>query len=126
MAGKNRRVVKIKTTNWDLLKFLIFFVMLLPFAGLVGAETADLDTAITAEDKAKFDEVLTPVVKIYNFIKYTASVIAVIALLGAGISYMFSGNDVRKRDVSKNMFAYVIIGLVIIWAAPFAVNLLIA
>ena len=76
--------------------------------------------------KAKFDEILSPVTKIYNLIKYGASLVAVIALLFAGISYMFSGNDIRKRDTSKNMAAYVFIGLVVIWAAPFVVNLLIA
>ena len=108
------------------LRLLLYFVVMLPFVYPASAQTADLDTTISAEDQAKFDEILTPVMKIYNFIKYTASVIAVIALLAAGISYMFSGNDVRKRDTSKNMAAYVLIGLVIIWAAPFAVNLLIS
>jgi len=103
---------------------MLFIVPLFNFAGTVHA--ADLDTTISEADKAKFDEILTPVAKIYNFIKYAASLIAVIALLFAGISYMFSGNDIRKRDTSKNMAAYVLIGLVVIWAAPFVVNLLIA
>jgi len=104
---------------------LILLLPMLKFAGIAHA-AASLDSTITAEDKAKFDEVLTPVMKIYNFIKYTASVIAVIALLFAGISYMYSGNDIKKRETSKNMAAYVLIGLCIIWAAPFVVNLLIA
>ena|SRR3989338_821773 len=103
---------------------MLFIVPLFNFAGT--AHAADLDTTISEADKAKFDEILTPVAKIYNFIKYAASLIAVIALLFAGISYMFSGNDIRKRDTSKNMAAYVLIGLVVIWAAPFVVNLLIA
>ena len=104
---------------------MLFIVPLFNFAGTAHA-AAGLDTTISEEDKAKFDEILTPVAKIYNFIKYAASLIAVIALLFAGISYMFSGNDIRKRDTSKNMAAYVLIGLVVIWAAPFVVNLLIA
>ncbi len=110
------------------LRFLVYFMLvMMPFttALSVRADTAPLDTEITDEDKAKFDEILTPVMKIYNFIKYAVSVIAVIALLFAGISYMMSGNDVRKRDVAKNMAAYVLIGLVVIWAAPFVVNILI-
>lgn len=110
----------------NLWKYLIYMVLLLPLAFPVNAQSADLDTTISAEDKAKFDEILTPVMKIYNFIKYTASAIAVIALLFAGISYMFSGNDIKKRDVSKNMAAYVIIGLLIIWAAPLVVKIIIA
>ena len=104
---------------------MLFIVPLFNFAGTAHA-AADLDTTISEADKAKFDEILTPVAKIYNLIKYGASLIAVIALLFAGISYMFSGNDIRKRDTSKNMAAYVLIGLVVIWAAPFVVNLLIA
>jgi len=109
------------------MRFLAYLLLFLtPLSYSVSAETASLDNTITEEDKAKFDEILTPVRDIYNFIKYTASVIAVIALLGAGIGYMFSGNDMRKRDTSKNTAAYVVIGLVIIWAAPFAVDLLIA
>lgn len=104
---------------------MLFIVPMFNFAGTAHA-AADLDTTISEADKAKFDEILTPVAKIYNFIKYAASLIAVIALLFAGISYMFSGNDIKKRDTSKNMAAYVLIGLVVIWAAPFVVNLLIA
>lgn len=92
---------------------------------VVFADRADLDTELSAEDRAQFDEILTPVMKIYNFVKYIASVIAAIALLGAGISYMGSGNDPRKRETSKNIAMYVVIGLVIIWAAPLIVQLLI-
>ena len=106
-------------------KFLCYFlVVLIPLTKVV--EAANLDTTISDEEKSKFDQILTPVTKIYNFIKYTASLIAVIALLFAGISYMWSGNDVQKRDKSKNMAASVIIGLSVIWAAPFVVNLLIS
>lgn len=105
---------------------MYFFVLMLPFVHSAQAQTADLNTTISEEEKQQFNQVLTPVMKIYNFIKYTASVIAVIALLFAGISYMFSGNDVRKRDTSKNMAAYVFVGLVVIWAAPFVVDILLA
>ena len=108
------------------MRFLAYLLLFLtPLTPAVSAERADLDTEISEEDKEQFDEVLTPVMKIYNFIKYTASVLAVIALLGAGVGYMFSGNDMRKRDVSKNTAAYVVVGLVVIWAAPFAVKILI-
>jgi type IV secretory pathway VirB2 component (pilin) len=111
--------------NFTWLKVLGYLlVLMIPTLNVVHA--ADIDTTISDEEKEQFDEILTPVMKIYNFIKYTASLIAVIAMLFAGISYMFSGNDIRKRDTSKNMAAYVLIGLVVIWAAPFAVNLLIS
>lgn len=118
-----------KSTNHMSIRALSFCVLILMsvlnLAGTAHAQ-ASLGTTITPEDKAKFDEILTPVAKIYNFIKYAASLVAVIALLFAGISYMFSGNDIRKRDTAKNMATYVVIGLVVIWAAPFVVNMLIA
>ena len=118
-----------KNTNWKWMSalsyFLILIVPLFQSASIVHA-AADLDTTISPEDKAKFDQVLTPVTKIYNFIKYAASLIAAIALLFAGISYMFSGDDIKKRETSKHMAAYVLIGLAVIWAAPFVVNMLIA
>ena len=112
---------KIKIALAAMFKFMIMsFVLSIPFVKAV-----DLNTTISDTEKQQFNEILTPVMKIYNFVKYTASVIAVIALLFAGITYMFSGNDIKKRDTAKGMATYVIIGLVVIWAAPFVVNLLI-
>ena len=118
--------MKRKTNFWTLSSILSKFLIIVFLLNAPLVYAVDLDTEITPEEQAQFDEILTPVMRIYNFIKYTASVIAVLALLFAGISYMFSGNDIRKRDTSKNMAAYVIIGLTIIWAAPLVVNLLIA
>jgi len=58
-------------------------------------------------------------------VKYAATVIAVIILLFAGVSYMTSGNDPKKRDTAKNMVMYVVIGLIVIWAAPLVVNFIV-
>ena len=92
---------------------------------VLAAQQADIDTEITAEEQQQFDKILQPVFKIYNFVKYIATVVAVIFLLYAGISYMTSGNDPKKRDQAKNIVTYVVIGMVVIWAAPLLVNLLI-
>jgi hypothetical protein len=67
-------------------KLILVLLLLLLALPLVLAETAPLDTEITAEDKAQFDEILTPVMKIYNFVKYISTVVAAIFLLYAGIS----------------------------------------
>ena len=83
---------------------------------------AELNTTISSEDKATFDQILVPVMKVYNFVKYVASVVAVIFMLFAGLSYMTSGSDIRKRDTAKNIATYVLIGLFIVWAAPMAVS----
>jgi type IV secretory pathway VirB2 component (pilin) len=92
---------------------------------LAHAASPDFGGDISADDQARFDEILSPVMKIYDLVKYVASAIAVIFLLFAGISYMTAGSNPIKRDQAKNMAAYVIIGLVIIWAAPFIVSYLI-
>jgi len=80
---------------------------------------------ISAEDKASFDEILSPVTKIYNLVKYAATVIAGLFFLFAGITYMVAGNDIKKRDQAKNMASYVIIGLIVIWAAPLVIKYLV-
>lgn len=89
------------------------------------ATAVEFDDDLSAEDKATFDQILEPVMKIYNFIKYAATVLAVVVLLFAGVSYMASGNDPKKREQSKSMAMYVIIGLIVIWAAPLIVNFIV-
>lgn len=91
---------------------------------LVAAEGPDLNAPLAPEDKAQFDQILSPVLKIYNLVKYACTVLAAIFLLYAGITYMTSGDDPRKRDTAKSIATYVIIGLFIIWAAPLLTNLL--
>ena len=74
-----------------------------------------------AED---FDNILKPLTTIYNLVKYTATAVAGLVMLFAGITYITSGSDPKKRDTAKNMVMYVIIGLMVIWAAPFVVELI--
>jgi type IV secretory pathway VirB2 component (pilin) len=82
----------------------------------------DFNQDISSQDKATFDQILQPVMKVYNLVKYTATVLAVVVLLFAGITYMLSGSEPGKREKAKNMAMYVIIGLIVIWAAPLVVN----
>ena len=56
------------------------------------AAAVDLNQAPSAADQATFDQIMTPVMKIYNLIKYIASGLAGIALLGSGITYMTAGS----------------------------------
>ena len=85
----------------------------------------DLSEEISTEDQATFDAILEPVMSIYNFVKYVATAIAALVLVGAGIVFMLSGSDPRKRDQAKNMIMYVIFGLIIIWVAPLIVEYLV-
>jgi len=82
----------------------------------------NLNDPITPEDKANFDLMLHPVMKIYNLVKYSSTVIAAIMLLFSGSSYMIAGDDTKKRDDAKHIATYVIIGLAIIWATPLFIN----
>ena len=101
----------------------IILLVLMALPTLVLA--VDFDQDISDEDKATFDSILEPVLKIYNFIKYAATAIAVLFLVFAGISFIMSGGDQAKREQSKAMATYVIIGLIVIWIAPLIVNFLV-
>ena len=63
---------------------------------------AELSDPIDPQDKETFDKILEPIMKIYNFVKYASTVIAGLALLFIAITYMTSGNDVKKRDQSTS------------------------
>ena len=73
---------------------------------------------------SEFDEILAPLQTIYDLVKYAATVIAGLIMLFAGITYITSGSDPGKREKAKSMVMYVIIGLMVIWAAPFVVELI--
>ena len=111
-----------KNKSWAILG-LVFFVSLLSRQLVLAV---NFNQTISAQDKQTFDSILSPVMKIYNFVKYTATVLAVMVLLFAGITYIISGSDPAKREQAKNMAMYVIIGLVVIWAAPLIVNFIVS
>ena len=104
----------------DVLGLILVFGMAVPITHAV-----DLNQEPSAADKAQFDEILSPVMKIYNLVKYSATAIAALMLMFAGISYMSSGNDPKKRDTSKSMASFVIIGMVLIWATPALIGFLV-
>ena len=80
---------------------------------------------VSAADTETFDQILKPIQTIYDLVKYAVTIIAGLVLLFAGITYIMSGSDPGKREKAKNMVMYVIIGLAVIWAAPFIVKLII-
>ena len=103
--------------------FSVVFLLSLYAVQFVSA--ADFDQDISDEDKEAFDEILEPVMKIYNLVKYSATVLAVVVLLFAGLTYMTSGSNPAKREQAKNMVMYVVIGLIVIWIAPLIVNFIV-
>ena len=79
---------------------------------------------VSAASNSEFDEILKPLQTIYDLAKYAATILSGLMLLFAGITYIISGADPGKREKAKNMVMYVIIGLMVIWAAPFVVKLI--
>jgi type IV secretory pathway VirB2 component (pilin) len=104
---------------------IIGLVLLVAMFTLQCVYALDFNQSVSAQDKATFDTMLSPVMKIYNLVKYFATAIAVIVLLFAGITYIMSGNDPGKREQAKNMAMYVVIGLIVIWLAPLIVNFIV-
>lgn len=98
---------------------LVVITMVMPFVA------ADLDDDITPEEQEAFDEILTPVMKIYNFIKYSATVIAALFMVFSAVTFMTAGDDQRKRDNAKKSLSYIIVGLMVIWAVPYAISFLV-
>lgn len=82
----------------------------------------DFDSELSSEDEATFDEILAPVMKVYQFIKYAATIVGVLMLVFAGISFAMSGGDQGQKERAKNTAAGVVIGLILIWIAPLIVE----
>ena len=85
---------------------------------------ADLNfnEAMSPEDKANADQILSPLMKIYNFAKYAATMVGVLMFVFAGISFVTAGGDMAKKERAKQMAVGVVIGLVLIWVAPLIVG----
>jgi uncharacterized membrane protein len=103
--------------------FSLFLLALLLLP--LGVLAADFNSSITPQDQQTFDQILQPVMKIYNFVKYAATVLAVVFLVFAGVTFIASGNDQAKREQAKMMMTYIVIGLIIIWVAPLVVSYLV-
>ena len=95
-----------------LLIFAIPFVMAAP----------DFNKKLTQAEQQQFDKILEPIMKIYNFIKYAASVIGVVMFVFSGITFVTAGGDMKKKEEAKSRAMYVIVGLIVIWIAPLVVN----
>ncbi len=108
------------------MKKLLYGILAVLFVLLPAAFAVDYNQVISAQDQATFDLILSPVMKVYNFIKYAASVIAVLFLVFAGVTFITSGDDQAARSQAKKMAGYVIVGLGVIWIAPYVIQYLVA
>jgi type IV secretory pathway VirB2 component (pilin) len=106
-------------------KMKLYIVLALLLLAMPMALAVDFDEDISDEDQATCDQILEPVMKVYNFIKYSATVLAVLFLIFAGVTFIMSGGDQAKRESAKSMATYIVIGLIIIWVAPLIVGYLV-
>src|SRR3989344_3514169 len=83
-----------------MLALLILSIMPFVFAQTGGSPSAPLTTTLSAQDITTFDQILEPVMRIYGFFKYIASVIGVIILVFAGIMYMTSGATPSQLELT--------------------------
>ncbi len=100
--------------------FMLLFVLLMCVSVVFGAP--DFDRELTPAEEAQFDEILEPIMKVYNFIKYAATVIGVMMIVFAGATFIMAGGEQVKKERAKNMAMGVIIGLGVIWVAPIVVE----
>jgi len=108
-----QKIHPIKQKTLKVFSLAIFILLVLTQIGFV-----------VATSHTDFEEILAPLTTIYNLVKYAATVVAGLVMLFAGITYIASGSDPGKREKAKSMVMYVIVGLMVIWAAPFVVDLI--
>ena len=101
---------------------IAFVLMILPFAASVHAIEVPPPSG---DDLSAFNAILEPVMKVYNFVKYAASVLALLFLVFAAIS-MFTNDNPMEKDKAKSKVMYIVVGLIVIWIAPIVVNYLTA
>ncbi len=94
---------------------LIFFMLsAAPFVH--AADTSD-------ENLQKIKE---PLERIYTVVQTLISIVAVLVITFAGFRFMTSGENIQTRESAKQMLSYAVMGLLIIWIAPYLVNFLTA
>jgi len=101
------------------LAVLVFFVL---FAVPSVLAAVNFNQTITPQEEAAFDGILAPVMKIYRFVQYSATVIGVLMFVFAGINFVTAGAEVTKKERAKHMAVGVIMGLILIWIAPLVVR----
>ncbi len=103
-------------------QILSILILLLIFAAPITYAAIDFDQGLSDDEEQQVDQILQPVMKVYNAFKYAATVVAVLVLVFAGFTFLTAGGENAKKDRAKNMAAGVVIGLIVIWVAPLIVK----
>jgi hypothetical protein len=101
----------------------LLFLLLLVVAPIALAEL-NFDQGLSVEEEAQVDAILAPVMKVFNIVKYGATIIGVLVIVFAGVSFLTAGGETSKKQRAKHMMAGVVVGLIVIWVAPLVVKLI--
>lgn len=102
----------------------IIFMLVLLFV-MVTPVLAAIDMGgVSSADKLTFNQILQPVKKIYNLIKYIATFVACAMAVYAGVIYITSAGEPRRKENAKQMITFVLIGLMVVWATPYVIDLM--
>jgi cytochrome bd-type quinol oxidase subunit 2 len=104
--------------------FIVLFGLLLLALPVVLADV-NFNSGLTDDQKQTFDQILAPLMKIYDFVKYASTVIGVLMFVYAGITFVTAGGEQAKKERAKQIATGVVIGLILIWVAPLVVNYLV-
>ncbi len=86
--------------------------------------TLDLNSDLSETDQAQVDEILGPIVKAYQILRYIASLIGVIAIVVAGITLTIPNTDPAKKKLAKAIILSALGGMILVIFAPNIVGLL--
>lgn len=93
--------------------FILFAVISMGFVmPVVHAQTTDTTA---------YNEILKPIQKIYDLVRYAATLLALLGFVFAAIQLILAGTNTGKREKAKAMMASIVGGLFVIWAAPLVV-----
>ena len=98
---------------------LLLFVMPVVLADM------NFNSSLTDDQKQTFDQILAPLMNIYNFLKYASTIIGVLMFVYAGITFVTAGGEQAKKEKAKQIAMGVVIGLILIWVAPLVVRYLV-
>lgn len=81
--------------------------------------------AADASDE-NLQKIKEPLERIYTVVQTLISIVAVLVITFAGFRFMASGKNIQARESAKQMLSYAVMGLLIIWIAPYLANFLTA
>ncbi|MBI5065991.1 hypothetical protein HZA97_07170 [Candidatus Woesearchaeota archaeon] len=88
--------------------------------------SSEFSEPLSSNDKAMLKQMLKPVINGISALPYVATALAVLYILYAGIGFVTAGYDTAKKEQSKQAIGLTLVGLAVVFAAPYLVQYLMA